>query len=179
MPRYEEVTQRAGSLRAMTGLTEAECQALLPHVERAFVTSMPERTIDGHPRTSRRYRTTATCPLPTMADKRLFMLTDVKQHPIQAVQGQLFGMSQSHANTWIHVLHPVFNQAFADHERLPARTAAEFAAMCATHGTDRRSTTPLVGMMAPNVRSIARPLPKSHKSMTVARRSVTRANTAS
>ena len=37
MPSYEEVTERAGSLRAMTGLTETEFQALLPHFEQAFV----------------------------------------------------------------------------------------------------------------------------------------------
>ena len=55
MPSYEEVTQRAGSLRSMTGLTEAEFQGLLPAFERAFVTYMQDRTIDGHPRTSRRY----------------------------------------------------------------------------------------------------------------------------
>src|ERR671918_64957 len=33
MPSYEDVTQHAGSLRALTGLTEAEFQALLPHFE--------------------------------------------------------------------------------------------------------------------------------------------------
>jgi hypothetical protein len=27
------------------------------------------------------------------------------------VQGQLFGMSQSNANKWIHLLHAVLNQA--------------------------------------------------------------------
>jgi hypothetical protein len=81
------------------------------------VTYMHDRTIDGQRRTSRRYSTYDTCPLPTLADKRLFMLTYVKQHPIQEVQGQLFGMSQSHANTWIHVLHPVLNQALADQQR--------------------------------------------------------------
>jgi hypothetical protein len=54
MPSYEEVTQRAGSLRALTGLTDAEFQALLPHFEQAFVTHMHDRTIDGQPRTSRR-----------------------------------------------------------------------------------------------------------------------------
>jgi hypothetical protein len=177
MPSYEEVTQRAGSLRSMTGLTEAEFQALLPHFEQAFVTSMQERTIDGQPRTSRRYSTYGTCPLPTMADKLLFILTYLKQNPIQEVQGQLFGMSQSNANKWIHVLHPVLNQALADQELLPARTAAQFAAMFATHGTDGGSTTPLFGMMAPNVRSIARPIPKRNKSITVARRSVTRSKT--
>ena len=82
MPSYEDVTQRAGSLRALTGLTETEFQALLPHVEQALVAYMHDRTIAGQPRTSRRYSTHGTCPLPTTADKRLFMLTSVKQHPI-------------------------------------------------------------------------------------------------
>jgi Helix-turn-helix of DDE superfamily endonuclease len=179
MPTYEEVTQRAGSLRSLTGLTEAEFQGLLPHFEQAFVTYMHNRTIDGHPRTSRRYSTYDTCPLPTIADKLLFILTYLKQHPIQEVQGQLFGMSQSNANKWIHVLHPVLNQALADQELLPARTAAEFAAMFETRATDGGSTTPLFGMMVPHVRSTARQIPKSNKNITVARRRVTRSKTSS
>ena len=36
MPSDEEVTERAGSLCAMTGLTETECQAILAHFEQAF-----------------------------------------------------------------------------------------------------------------------------------------------
>jgi hypothetical protein len=56
MPSYDEVTQRAGSLRAMTGLTATEFQALLPIFEQALERSMATRTIDGQPRTSRRYR---------------------------------------------------------------------------------------------------------------------------
>jgi hypothetical protein len=179
MPSYEEVTQRAGSLRSLTGLADAEFQALLPHFEQAFRTYMDDRTIDGQPRTSRRYTTYGTCPLPTIADKRLFILTYVKQHPIQEVQGQLCGMSQSNANKWIHVLHPVLNQALADQERLPARTAAEFADMFEPYAADGSSTPPLFGMMAPNVRFSARPIPKSNKNTTVARRSVTRAKTSS
>jgi hypothetical protein len=179
MPSYEEVTQRAGSLQALTGLTAAEFQALLPHFEQAVVTYMQDRTIDGQPRTSRRYSSYATCPLPTLADKLLFILTYLKQNPIQEVQGQLFGMSQSNANKWIHVLHPVLNQALADQELLPARTAAEFAAMFKTQGTDDRATTPLFGMMALNVRSTAQPIPKSNKNITAVRRSVTHSKTSS
>ena len=178
MPRYDEVTQRAGSLRAMTGLTEPEFTALLPHVERALAAYLQDRTIDGQPRTSRRDSAYDNSPLPTMADKLLFILTYLKQNPIQEVQGQLFGMSQSHANKWIHVLHLVVNQALADQERLPARTAEEFAAMFKTHATDGSSTPPF-GMMVPNVRSTARQTPKSHKTMTVARRSATRSQTSS
>jgi hypothetical protein len=161
----------------MTGLTEPEFTALLPHVERALAADLQNRTIDGQPRTRRRYSAYDNCPLPTIADKRLFILTYLKQNPIQEVQGQLFGMSQSNANKWIHVLHPVVNQALADQERLPARTAEEFAAMYETHSADGSSTTPLFGMMALNVRSIARPIPTSNKHITAARRSVTRSKT--
>jgi hypothetical protein len=75
MPSDEEVTQRAGSLRSMTGLAAAECMALLPHFERAWLAYLPDRTIDGQPRTRRRYSPYDPCPLPTMADKRLFLLT--------------------------------------------------------------------------------------------------------
>jgi hypothetical protein len=177
MPSYEDVIIRAGSVRAMTGLTEQEFEALLPHFEHALAAYLRDRGIDGQPRTSRRYRTYENCSLPTIADKLLFILTYVKQNPNQEVQGQLFGMSQSNANKWIHVLHPVLNQALADQELLPARTAAEFAAMFETPETDGRSTTPLFGMMAPNVRFTARKIPKSNKSITVGRRSVTRSKT--
>jgi hypothetical protein len=57
MPYSDEVTQRAGSLQAMTGFTEEEFEALLPHFEHALVAYLQDRTIDGHPRTSRRYST--------------------------------------------------------------------------------------------------------------------------
>ena len=95
----------------MTGLTAEELQALFPHVAQACVTSMRDRTMDGQLRTSRRYRTDETCPLPTIADKLLCILTSLKQNPIQAIPGHLLGMSQSHANTWEHLLHAVLHQA--------------------------------------------------------------------
>ena len=98
MPSDEEITQCAGSLRAMTGLTQPEFSALLPHFGHAFLAYTEDYTIDGHPSTSRRYSTYDTSPLPTIADKLLFILTSLKQTPIQAVPGQLFGMSQANAN---------------------------------------------------------------------------------
>ena len=52
------------------------------------------------------------------------------------------GCRQSNANKWIHLLHPVLNQALADQELLPARTADELAAMLQTHATDGSSTHP-------------------------------------
>ena len=72
MPSYEEVTLRAGSLQALTGLTAAEFHALLPSFERAFVTYRQDRTIDGQPRTSRRYSTCKRSPgVPSYAAGRM------------------------------------------------------------------------------------------------------------
>jgi hypothetical protein len=75
MPSDKEVTQRAGSVCARTGLTEVEFTALLPYFERALVGSMQDRASEGQPRTSRRYTTYTTCPVPRIADKLLFILT--------------------------------------------------------------------------------------------------------
>jgi hypothetical protein len=179
MPSYEEVTQRAGSLRSMTGLTEAEFITLLPHFEHAFVVYMQERTIDGQPRTSRRYTTYDTCPLPATADKLLFILTYLKQNPIQEVQGQLFGMSQSNANKWIHLLHPVLNQALADQELLPARTADDLAALLTTPSTEASAPSALFFMMGLNGPSSVRKTRRSSKNITVASRNATRSKTSS
>ena len=62
MPSSEEVTQRAESLRAMTGITEQEFTALLPPFEHAWLAYMEDHTLDGQPRTSRRYSTYETAP---------------------------------------------------------------------------------------------------------------------
>jgi len=175
MPSYEEVTQRAGSLQALTGLTQPEFLALLPQFEHAFLAYMEHHTIDGHPRTSRRYRTYDNTPLPAMADKLLFILTYLQQNPIQAVQGQLFGLSQSNANKWLHLLHTVLNRALAHQDLLPARTADELAVLLARHQAEGGSTPPLFGRMGRNARFSGRKIRRSRKTMTVARRSVTRA----
>ena len=179
MPRYEEVTQRAGSLRALSGLTDAEFQALLPHFEQAFVTYMQDRTIDGQPRTSRRYSTYDNCPLPTTGGQTALHSDLLETEPHSrgartALRDESIECEQMDSRAASRV-----NRALADQELLPARTAAEFAAMFKTQATDGRSTTPLFGMMALNVRSTARPIPKSNKNITVARRSVTRSKTSS
>jgi Helix-turn-helix of DDE superfamily endonuclease len=179
MPSYENVTQRAGSLQAMTGLTQHEFEALLPHFEHAVAAYLQDRTIDGQPRTSRRYRPSDNCPLPTIADKLLFMLTYVKQNPIQEVQGQLFGMSQSNANKWIHLLHAVLNHALAHQELLPARNADDLAVMLAAKRTEGAPQPPLFGMMALSDRSTAPPIPRTSRNTTAARRRATRSRTSS
>jgi hypothetical protein len=163
----------------MTGFTAAEFTALLPPFEQACVAYRRDHTSDGHPRASRNDSTYDNCPLPTMADKLLFILTYVKQNPIQEVQGQLFGLSQSNANKWIHLLHTILNLALAHQDLLPARTADELATLLATTQAKDAPTSSLFGMMGPNARSSAPPIQKISRTTTVARKSATRSRTSS
>ena len=72
---------------------------------------MAQWRFDGQPRTARRYTTYKNCPLPTPEDRLLFILAYLKTYPLQVVQGRLFGMDQSKANQWIHVLLGVLQAA--------------------------------------------------------------------
>jgi hypothetical protein len=51
----------------------------------------------------------------------LFILVYLKQAPTQEVQASLFGMRQSKANMWIHLLHAVLNHALKQHDAIPKR----------------------------------------------------------
>ena len=84
-----------------------EFAALVPSFEAAFLQYMAAWTFHGRRRQSRRYTTSKNCPLPTAADRLLFILVYLKQHALQTLHGRLFGMRQSKANHWIHVLLPV------------------------------------------------------------------------
>jgi Helix-turn-helix of DDE superfamily endonuclease len=179
MPSYEEVTPRAGSLRAMTGLTDPAFSALLPHFEHACLAYMAHHTIDGQPRTSRRYGTYDTSPFAAMADKLLFILTSLKQNPVQEVQGQLFGMSQANAHQWMHLLHAGLHQALAQQDLLPARTADAFATQLTTKPSKERPTPPLFGLMVLSGPSTVRKTPRSRKHTPVASRKATRSKTSS
>ena len=67
------------------------------------------------------------CPLPTPEDRLFFLLTYLKTYALQVVQGRLFGMRQSKANQWIHVLLPVLLTALRTLGDAPARSLRALA----------------------------------------------------
>lgn len=123
MLRYEQIAQNETKLLALTGLTRREFEDLVPVFQASFETVLQEETLDGLTRIGRAYTTYRNCPLPTTEDKLLFILVYLKQAPTQTLHGQLFGLSQSNANKWIHLLHRVLNHALATQACLPTRTA--------------------------------------------------------
>ena len=62
--------------------------------------------MDGKPRTAPQCTVYQNRPLPTPEDWRLFILVSLKTYALQVVQGRLFGMVQSKAHRWMHILLP-------------------------------------------------------------------------
>jgi hypothetical protein len=83
---------------------------------------MREWRLDGKPRTARRFTVYQNCPLATPEDRLLFILVYVKTYALQVVQGRLFGMGQSKANQWIHVLLPALLATLRTLGDAPARS---------------------------------------------------------
>jgi hypothetical protein len=119
--RYQDEKTKAYRILDLTSLTVEEFAQLTPAFEAAFVRYMRDWTMEGKPRTGRRYSQYATCPLPTPEERLLFILSYLKVAALQVAHGALFGMTQSNANKWIHVLLVVLHQTLLDLQDLPAR----------------------------------------------------------
>src|SRR5436305_9538545 len=83
--------------------------------------------LDGKPRTARQFTVYKNCPLPTPEDRLFFLLTYLKTYALQVVQGRLFGMGQSKANQWIHVLLPALLAALRNLGDAPTRCLTALA----------------------------------------------------
>jgi hypothetical protein len=125
--RFTELQSRPIEFLDFTSLTPDEFQQLVPPFETAFQCQMAAWRMDGKPRTARRFTVYKTCPLPTPEDRLLFILTYIKTYALQVVQGRLFGMVQSKANRWIHVLLPVLLATLRSLGDAPARSLTALA----------------------------------------------------
>ena len=125
--RFTELQSRPMEFLDFTSVTLDEFQQLVPPFETAFQCSMAVWRMDGKPRTARRFTVYQNCPLPTPEDRLLFILTYVKTYTLQVVQGRLFGMVQSKANRWIHILLPTLLAALRALGDAPARSLTALA----------------------------------------------------
>jgi hypothetical protein len=125
--RFTDVQDRPTEFLDLTSLTLDEFQLLVPPFEAAFHAHMREWRLDGKPRTARQLSVDKNCPLPTPEDRLLFLLTSLKTYSLQGVQGRLFGMGQSKAHQWIHVLWPALLAALRTLGAAPARSLTALA----------------------------------------------------
>src|ERR687888_1950635 len=125
--QFTDVQDRPLEFLDLTSLTLDEFQQLVPPFEAAFQAHMAAWRLDGKPRTARRFTVYQNCPLPTPEERLLFILAYLKTYALQVVQGRLFGMVQSKANRWIHLLLPVLLAALRALGDAPARSLTALA----------------------------------------------------
>src|SRR6267143_920034 len=125
--RFLDVQARPTEFLDFTSLTLDEFQQLLPPFEAAFQAHMATWCLDGKPRTARQFAVYKNCPLPTPEERLFFILVYLKTYALQVVQGRLFGMGQSKANQWIHVLLPVLLAALRALGDAPTRSLTALA----------------------------------------------------
>jgi len=134
--RFTDVQARPTEFLDLTSVTLEEFQQLMPPFEAAFQAHMAAWRLDGKPRTARQCAVYKNCPLPTPEDRLFFLLTYLKTYALQVVQGRLFGMGQSKANQWIHVLLPALQAALRTLGDTPARSLTALAQRLGVSETD-------------------------------------------
>ena len=150
--QYTDVQDRPTEFLDLTSLTLDEFQQLVPPFEAAFQAHMAAWRLDGKPRTARQFAVYKNCPLPTPADRLFFILTYLKTYSLQVVQGRLFGMRQSKAHQWIHVLLPALLAALRALGDAPARSLTALAQRLGVSTADAVTVvTPLEVAPAPVV----------------------------
>src|SRR3954471_20967960 len=138
MVTYERLQADRRQLLALTGLTLPEFQRLLSAFPRAYQRLYPpSRTAEGQPR-QRGAGGGCKGRLQRPEDQLLFILVYLKTYPLQAVMGELFGLSQPRVNSGIHRLLPVLQGALDDLGVCPERNAAHLARSQAASGADPR-----------------------------------------
>ena len=125
--RFADLQSRPTEFLDFTSLTLEEFQQLVAPFEAAFHAHMAVWRLDGKPRTARQFSVYQNCPLPTPEDRLFFILVYLKTYALQVVQGRLFGMGQSKANQWIHVLLPALLAALRSLGDAPARSLTALA----------------------------------------------------
>jgi Helix-turn-helix of DDE superfamily endonuclease len=154
--QFTDVQDRPTEFLDLTSLTLDEFQQLVPPFEAAFQVHMAAWRLDGKPRTARQFSVYKNCPLPTPEDRLFFLLTYLKTYSLQVVQGRLFGMGQSKANQWIHVLLPVLLAALRTLGDAPARSLTALAQRLGVSEADAATmVTPLEEKPVPLTETLA------------------------
>jgi hypothetical protein len=138
---YPQVQDHPKLLLAMTSLTHAEFQQLLLHFQYAWDQYVQQYYVDRDNRQRQYGAGRSETTLVTIEDKLLFILYYVKVYPLQEILAFEFGMVQSTATEWIHILSEVLNKALDHGGYVPERAPKQLATVLeseaeSTYGID-------------------------------------------
>ena len=150
MLTYEDLKTKSQKFLDMTSLTPKEFKKIFLSFEKAWSDYQKIQDSKRKPQRKRKEGGGRKGYIKKTEDKLLFILVYFKTYPLQVVQGQLFGMSQSQANYWIGVLTPILKEALAYEEQLPSRSPQDLDETLSKYdtlnfqidGTERRRQRP-------------------------------------
>ena len=151
MLSYEELKKNVRKFVSLTSLTPEEFEYVLPAFEAAYQQVFPATQTRTGQKRERKSGGGRKGVLASIEQKLLFALVYQKSYPVQSIMGELFGISQTQANEWIHTLLPILKQALDDLGYEPERDPKKFkkseqgqkdATNAIIDGTERRRQRP-------------------------------------
>jgi hypothetical protein len=124
MLNYEQLKNNQTTFLSVTSLTVVEFDVLLAAFHAAFAETA-HLTSEGAVRW-RKKGGGQRGKLPRLEDKLLFILSYIKNYPLQTYHGLQFNLSQSKTNEQIHRLLPKLQRALEILACRPARSGEEF-----------------------------------------------------
>lgn len=109
--------------KALTGLSQAQFDQLLPVFESTYQSTQQQAYEEGVASGTRQRKLGGGCKgkLPTIVDKLTFVLYYYKTYPTFDVLGAQFNMARSKANENLHKLSPILYDTLVELEVMPYR----------------------------------------------------------
>jgi predicted DNA-binding protein YlxM (UPF0122 family) len=127
MVLYEQARRNKRKFLALTSLTDKEFRDLSPFFAAVYAAKYESnKTLEGKKR-KRAVGGGRKSVLDKIEQKLLFILVYQKDYPLQEVMAEMFEMSQSSVNDWIHRLLPILGQALDKMGLMPERKGKNFA----------------------------------------------------
>jgi hypothetical protein len=118
--KYDKVRRNAAQLLSLTGFTVVEFEAFLPTFKYHWDEYYSQFTMKGTLRLRLSYNR-KTSQLPLISDKLLFILSYLKNNPLQEYHGATYGMTQPQCNVWVHLLSEILRKTLKTLGELPDR----------------------------------------------------------
>lgn len=118
--KYDKIRKNPKQLLSLTGFTVVEFEAFLPTFKYHWEEYYSHFTLTGKPRERISYNRKSG-KIPLIGDKLLFILSYLKNNPLQEYHGATYNMTQPQCNEWVHLLSDILVKTLKTLGELPDR----------------------------------------------------------
>jgi hypothetical protein len=118
--KYDKIRKNPKQLLSLTGFTVVEFEAFLPTFKYHWEEYYSHFTLTGKLRERISYNR-KTSKIPQIEDKLLFILSYLKNNPLQEYHGATYSMTQPQCNEWVHLLSDTLVKTLKTLGELPDR----------------------------------------------------------